>query len=246
MTYLEFLLWFLILPIIFLVIGGILLINKGFMSKVNIHHHWLGVAILVCIAFVWTTPWDNYLIYLGVWDSPPERVIGRIGYVPLEEYAFFILMPIFNGAIFLFISSIPSLPSYSRCLSQKKLRLIASIIAISLLLLGALLLTSPSGSYLGLIIIWFTPPLAIQWIFNPIALINSKEKVILGTFTPLLYFFFADRFAIQNGIWKISTELTTEIYFFDLPIEEFIFFFVTSLLLAQGMVLWNHLKNKKI
>ena len=48
-------------------------------------------AILATVAFVWTTPWDNYLVKSGVWGyGNNDRVLYVIGFVPVEEYCFFI------------------------------------------------------------------------------------------------------------------------------------------------------------
>jgi 15-cis-phytoene synthase/lycopene beta-cyclase len=53
---------------------------------------WFGVILLPLLAVVWTTPWDNYLVASGVWRYDPRKVWNVIlGYVPLEEYLFFVL-----------------------------------------------------------------------------------------------------------------------------------------------------------
>ena len=59
---------------------------------------WLGVVLL--LAFAYTTPWDNYLVFREVWGYPPGRVLATIGYVPVEEYAFFLLQPIMTGLFY--------------------------------------------------------------------------------------------------------------------------------------------------
>lgn len=46
------------------------------------------LVLLPIIAFVWTTPWDNELVRNGAWWYPKSCVLARIGYVPVEEYAF--------------------------------------------------------------------------------------------------------------------------------------------------------------
>jgi lycopene beta-cyclase len=57
----------------------------------------LALALHAVIAFVYTTPWDNYLVYREVWGYPPGRVLGTIGYVPVEEYAFFVIQTLATG-----------------------------------------------------------------------------------------------------------------------------------------------------
>lgn len=58
---------------------------------------WTPPAVAL-IALIYTTPWDNYLVWRGVWWYGPDRVLGTIGYVPVEEYLFFILQPLLTGA----------------------------------------------------------------------------------------------------------------------------------------------------
>jgi len=56
-----------------------------------------GVAADCPAGAVYTTPWDNYLIWRDVWHYGTDRVVGTIGYVPVEEYLFFLLQPILTG-----------------------------------------------------------------------------------------------------------------------------------------------------
>ena len=55
------------------------------------------IVLLAAIALAYTTPWDNYLVYRGIWTYGPERVVGTVGYVPVEEYLFFLLQPVLTG-----------------------------------------------------------------------------------------------------------------------------------------------------
>lgn len=242
MTYAEFIAIFLILPTLILVGVGSFMRKRGGLGAIGVRHHLTGVAILTLIAFVWTTPWDNYLIFRGVWDSPPDRILGRIGYVPLEEYAFFILMPFFNGAVLLLLLAHRKEPPRPCHSSRQGLRVLALTVAALLTSGGVLALVFPSGTYLGLILVWFTPPLLIQWFFDPVVLIRGRKIVLAGTLIPSIYFGLADSFAIGSGIWEISSTLTTGVKIFNLPLEELLFFVVTSLLLAQGLVLWHSLR----
>src|SRR5271155_529044 len=49
----------------------------------------LGLVLLAVVVF--TTPWDNLAAKWGIWGFPPEKYSLRIGYLPIEEYAFFLL-----------------------------------------------------------------------------------------------------------------------------------------------------------
>ncbi|HNO31899.1 MAG TPA: lycopene cyclase domain-containing protein, partial [Anaerolineales bacterium] len=100
MTYFGFLLRFLVLPIaIFLVITW--WDNKhnrptpGFNDGKAV---WIGILVHIILAVAYTTPWDNYLVATGVWYYNPDLVTGIVlGYVPIEEYTFFVLETILAG-----------------------------------------------------------------------------------------------------------------------------------------------------
>ncbi|MBN8501714.1 MAG: lycopene cyclase domain-containing protein, partial [Sphingomonadales bacterium] len=56
---------------------------------------WITILVQVVIAVVYTTPWDNYLVATRVWWYNPGLVTGFvIGYVPIEEYTFFVLQTV--------------------------------------------------------------------------------------------------------------------------------------------------------
>lgn len=92
MTYPFFLLIYLVIPILIL---GVWLRREWLKAW------WLRAALFtILIALVYTTPWDNYLVATQVWYYDPARVWNIIlGWVPLEEYMFFVLQTIFTGLI---------------------------------------------------------------------------------------------------------------------------------------------------
>jgi lycopene beta-cyclase len=89
MKYSRFLLTF-VAPIV--LVSAILAIPR--MTK----REWLAIILLPIAAVLWTTPWDNYLVASGVWRYDPGKVWNVIlGYVPLEEYLFFVLQSLAVG-----------------------------------------------------------------------------------------------------------------------------------------------------
>lgn len=92
MTYPFFLLVYLVAPI--LVLGV-------WLRREWTKPWWLrAAAITILVALVYTTPWDNFLVAAQVWYYDPKRVWNIIlGWVPLEEYMFFVLQTIFTGLI---------------------------------------------------------------------------------------------------------------------------------------------------
>lgn len=70
--------------------------------------HFACWAVVSAIAFVFTTPWDNYAVYLGIWGFGENVSLGYpfasmarsaenpdgltwLGFIPFEEYSFFLL-----------------------------------------------------------------------------------------------------------------------------------------------------------
>jgi lycopene cyclase domain-containing protein len=205
--------------------------------------HWVGSAILALIAFLWTTPWDNFIVAQGIWSYGAERVIGVVGYVPLEEYLFFILMPLFNCTLFATLLLRGLKVESTRRERQLGSRCIVLIVGIMLMILAASLVKQERFTYLSYTLLWFVPPLVLQWFFDPRLLLQKLGLIIVATILPTLYFSIADAFAIADGIWSIQQITRTGWELGHLPFEETFFFFITSLLLAQGLILWHSLRR---
>ena len=100
MTYFGFLLRFLFIPVVLLLVWAWRDARRG-RQVAPVWRSWSAVSALllhVLIAVLYTTPWDNYLVATRVWWYDPALVTGIvIGWVPIEEYTFFIMQPILAG-----------------------------------------------------------------------------------------------------------------------------------------------------
>lgn len=241
MSYLTFLLCFVVAPAWILAAALKRSARNRPGAGLRLRRHWCGTAVLALIALIWTTPWDNAIIAKGVWSYGADRVLGTIGLVPVEEYAFMLIMPFFNAAIigFLLLRQ-PATPSNWRR-AQPRARRWAACIYAGLWLAGLACLPFGQGFYLSAILIWFVPPLALQALFDPSALVRHWRVIALGTLLPTLYFSLVDALAIRSGIWELHSPTRTGLEIGNLPLEEALFFFTTSLLLAQGLLLWHTL-----
>jgi lycopene cyclase domain-containing protein len=58
------------------------------------------LAGISLVAMLYTAPWDNLIVMLGVWSYGPHRILGVVlGHVPLEEYIFYVLQVILTGLV---------------------------------------------------------------------------------------------------------------------------------------------------
>jgi lycopene cyclase domain-containing protein len=97
MSYLFFLILFVGIPLA-------ALIRMHFMWRSVRRIDLIAIAALGIVAVVYTTPWDNYLVASGVWYYNPALVLRIvIGYVPIEEYTFFVLQTVLTALFALWL-----------------------------------------------------------------------------------------------------------------------------------------------
>jgi lycopene cyclase domain-containing protein len=83
---------------------------------------------------------------------------------------------------------------------------------------------------------WTAPIFAAQWLLvRPILRKNIRE-VLLASLIGTVFFSVIDSFAVHSGIWFFDHRQILQIYFGPLPLEEVLFFFLTSLLVSQSLV----------
>ncbi|MEA1931798.1 MAG: lycopene cyclase domain-containing protein [Euryarchaeota archaeon] len=193
-----------------------------------------GLAIITALAVVYTLPWDSYLIRRGVWSYGEGVVAGRLWHVPIGEVLFFGLQPILT-ALWLSRLSIPTDQPLALSARQRAMGVGAGL---GLGVVGGLLLPSESTFYLGAILAWAAPILALQWGFGWTQLWGARRAVALAVGLPTVYLWIVDRTAISLELWTIAPETTIGIAPVGLPIEEAVFFLVTNLFVVQGLVLY--------
>lgn len=198
-----------------------------------------SLGVLAALALVYTTPWDNYLVYRGVWGYPPGRVLFTIGYVPIEEYLFFLLQTLLTGLVLLALSRRMPPPTTAPLAGRAAwaARIVGATVFLVLAAVGFLLLRSESGLYLGLILAWAAPVAAVQWAAGGAELVRHARLVGTAIAVPTVYLWLADRAALELGIWWISDAFTTGIAPLGLPLEEATFFLFTNVIVVQGLTL---------
>jgi lycopene cyclase domain-containing protein len=194
----------------------------------------------IVVALLYTTPWDNYLVATRVWWYDPALVTGIvIGWVPIEEYTFFLVQPIMTGLYLLLLAKIIPLGD-SGDFARPALRRWSLVVAGFIWLVSVVILVGGwrPGTYLGLELVWALPPIMIQLGFGADILWRYRRLVFWTLVPATLYLSAADAVAIGSGTWTIDPAQSLNIYLGGiLPIEEFIFFFLTNTLLVFGMTL---------
>lgn len=199
-----------------------------------------GLVIITTLAFLYTIPWDDFLIRRGIWEYGEGVVWGRLWAVPVGEALFFVLQPLLT-ALWLYRQPFSTTGSLLLSIRQRATGILAGVgIGIG----GGLLLFGESTFYLGAILAWAGPIFAIQWGFGWIPLWENRRVVALAVGLPTLYLWLVDWTAISLGLWTISPQYSVGIAPFGFPIEEAVFFLVTNLFVVQGLVLYSWLLDQ--
>lgn len=244
MTYFGVLLTFIAPPLVVLALltfwdsqRGKALMGNSFLKR----HGWRVVLAHVVIALVWTSPWDNYLVASEVWWYDDALVTGiTIGYVPIEEYTFFIVQTLMTGLWTLALSryAFPALPSNTSDHYQLRKWGTWSMVGLFFMSLAVLLAGWEPGTYMALILIWVAAPFGLQFAFGADILLRRWQFVLVGIAVPSLYLWAVDAYAINSGTWTISSDQTVGLLIGGiLPIEEATFFTVTNVLIVFGVTL---------
>ncbi|MFD1570880.1 lycopene cyclase domain-containing protein [Halorubrum laminariae] len=196
-----------------------------------------GIAVLVAIAYAYTTPWIHHMIRRGAWSYAGGAVLVRALSIPLGEYLFFAIQTV---AVALACHRLGFDPAYREGDFDRLPRAVGVAVGLALVPLGLWLVgVGDRFLYLGGLLAWVGPVFALQWGVGGGYLVRTSRVWLPATLLPAAYFWVTDRIAIGVGTWRISTEFTTGVAVFGLPIEEMAFFVAAGLMTVNGIVLFE-------
>ena len=148
----------------------------------------LVMAGILGIVMVFTSPWDNYAVAKGIWDFPRERVWFRVGKLPVEEYAFFVIQSLevmWLSWAFLRWVEPPSGAPPARWIGDPSVLRHISILLIFWAALGIALKEWPRREprihYAWHLFYWFLPVVGVQWIVGGPLLLTYWQQVLVPT-----------------------------------------------------------------
>lgn len=195
---------------------------------------WTGVFLIIAaLAVGYTTPWDNFLIERGVWYYGTGRVVARIFRAPVSEYLFFVLQPAVTA---LWLAQLPGgVPEVDW---NRRDALLGAAAGVAVGACGLALVRAETTFYLGAILAWSGPVLALQWAVGWRMLWRVRARVAVAVTVPTAYFAAVDGVALAQGVWVVTDRFTTGLAVGGVPVEEVTFFLVTNLFVVQGLVLY--------
>ncbi|KAJ3311071.1 hypothetical protein HDV04_004385 [Boothiomyces sp. JEL0838] len=230
-TYLDFHLIYTLPPLLLLWI-----VMKRWLTILD----YSAIILLNTMAIVYTIGWDSKIIHMGVWEYSKNRVIGSLFKVPIEEIAFFSIqsttVALFCTMVFFSQCYISPLSYVGKNHYGSKAVLISTVL-LALASANKLYLQEERFTYISMMIFWASFPIAfLTWMGGTYILNHSLTKLLIAICLPTFYYALADSIAIKESIWIISETKTLGINtpWLDIPIEEFIFFLVTNVMLVFG------------
>ncbi len=90
----------------------------------------------------------------------------------------------------------------------------------------------------GIHLIWIVAVVLVQWVIGRKILLNNLKTIVVATLLIGTYYSLSDIWAIDQGIWFFNESLISGVSLGPMPLEEAIFFYATSMLVAQSLILF--------
>lgn len=202
---------------------------------------WAAFLVILLIVVAFTTPWDNYAVSHGIWSFPSARHAFRIWHLPVEEYCFFVIQSV---EVLLLCHGLTGLtgfrkPSTAPLSSSGVLAGLGATVALwGFTGLWFRRRLPRRARYLFHLLYWFAPVVVFQWVLAAPLLLANLGAVLAATAVVGIWLTLADLTAVRQGIWEFDeTQILGLKWRNRLPVEEIVFFFVSSLLVAQSYVM---------
>ena len=92
---------YIILMTIFAVIPSLILLYI-LRNRINLKNLVISLFILFIIGVIW----DQISVRMGIWSFSEEKIIGNLFRIPIEEYIFFIFVPLLVISVYTLINKI--------------------------------------------------------------------------------------------------------------------------------------------
>jgi lycopene cyclase domain-containing protein len=193
--------------------------------------------VVAAIACVFSASWDNFLAAKGVWTVEADRMIGTAGFMPFEEYLWFIDHTLLASVWVLDLWSTKGQRSVPSTAPRRAARIAGAALCLVATIAGLWLLQFDRSLYLGVILSFMSPVAGLQWWIGGHLLLQQRREWLLGIAVPSLYFVLLDTWAIHQDVWRISVRYTTGALLFGIQAEQILVYSTTTVLVVQALVI---------
>lgn len=203
--------------------------------------HWQATLITLGIVYGFTVPWDNWAVKRGIWGFRPGTYTFRIFELPVEECLFFGLQSLMAIGVTLALE--PRIPDLAWQPARTPLW-VCGLITTIWVVVGWRVWRWPGRvgrpAYAFHMGFWMVPIVLLQLALGPDLLLPKLPlitgvMVLVGTYLTL-----ADVMAVRWKLWFFDErQILGPKCFRILPWEEAVFFYLTTLLVVQSLLLWR-------
>lgn len=93
-------------------------------------------------------------------------------------------------------------------------------------------------NYFNHLVFWIMPIILGQWFIGGKIFLGNWRAIVFPTLLVGTYLSLIDCIAVKEGIWFFDAKQILGLYIGPLPVEEVLFFYLTSWLVAQSLVLF--------
>ncbi|XP_025196896.1 bifunctional lycopene cyclase/phytoene synthase-like [Melanaphis sacchari] len=221
------------------VIAVLALITWPFISRLEL----FKIAFVCTMAFVYTTPWDNYIIFHNAWMYKPKNILAVIGYVPVEEYMFFVIQTVMTS-LWALVCTRWSPACFYFNFNKTSYTLIRwiPILVLAFTAIQGYNIAVPGKDtfYLGCILWWSCPVIMFLWYGAGNYFVKKSTSTAIAVIVPTLYLCWVDRIALKDDVWHINEKTSLNIFVVDdLPFEECLFFLITNVIIVLGSMAFD-------
>lgn len=234
MSYLTLLLVFLVAPALLLGAAVARRFTQEPALRPAMHRTLRVVLVLVPVSAVWSAPWDRWAIDRGVFVYPPEKVVGWIARIPVEDLLLFAGQVVFVGLwSLLLVGRLPPTavhPALGRAAMPAS---VAVLVAATVAVAGS---GSPHATYGLSVLVWFGPLILLQLVAGTGALL-ARWRLWLATMVPAtLWLWLLELVAVRQEIWWIDPARSVGWRPFGLPAEDLLIFLVGNVLVVHTVL----------
>ncbi len=92
-------------------------------------------------------------------------------------------------------------------------------------------------NYFNHLVFWVMPIILLQWVIGWKIFLANWKAILFPTILGGTYWSLADTVAVRQGIWHFDADQILGFHIANLPLEEVLFFWLVSWLVAQSFVL---------
>jgi lycopene cyclase domain-containing protein len=239
MTYLMFLVTFVLLPLVILILTV--------RHRITLSRSLLGLyLVIISVALPAALWWDHQAAVWGMWQWNVNTTLPlRLWHLPLEEIAFIAALVLLIVTWYLWLRTFRVQPSRIALAVNIAFGLLVIIFVGYSMQTIAMTLWAHAHHpmYLTHLMRWGVPILLMQWGIGGQHLWRERQSLLLSTIGIVTWFILADALALHFGLWSFAPADLIGQYVGNVPIEEVLFFCTVTLLVEQTAIIypiWHH------